>query len=420
MKTLKFSILLFLSPLLLGAQGTIDLFIWAGQSNAQGYTGDAVDYPEDVEDLDNHILLNYTVFGNEQTAGRWISMQPQQGRYPAGHFGPEVSFARKLKKEGYHPAIFKYTRGGTGLAKDWKGPGEGGIYDKMVAGLQTAIRQLKEDGCRVHVRGFIWIQGETDAGDDHAARNYEGNLMEIIRHLRSDVLQNDTLPVILGVDEQHYLVEERPIVMEAQQKIAQWDPHIIYTTMYGLPKADVTHLTPAGLVTHGHRIYSAYTIVASRGHDHPVKTSFADHWKYVGLGVAEPGYVVWGTPRVIGDDGKTHLFAARWPGNSVDPSWRSHSEIAHYVGETPEGPFVFSDIALKGIDKATWDRFGMHNPTIHKIDGQSILPVDDRHSRVYRKRWRYTLAIQRRHQIRSERARFLSSGSLYGQGKTDQ
>ncbi len=122
----------------------IDFFIWAGQSNAQGWMGNAAEYPKDEKDLDNSILLNWTFYGKESSNGEWITMQPQTGRFPLGHFGPEVSFARELKKSVYNPAIFKYCLGATGLARDWKGPGEGGIYDHMVNDLKPA--KLKEDG----------------------------------------------------------------------------------------------------------------------------------------------------------------------------------------------------------------------------------------------------------------------------------
>jgi len=97
-------------------------------------------------------------------------------------------------------------------------------------------------------------------------------------------------------------------------------------------------------------------------------SSFADQWEYVSIAVEEPGYTIWGTSPIIGDDGKVHLFVARWPCRlNVDPGWRTHSEIAHYVGDSPEGPFVFSDIALKGTKTDTWDKQAPVNPAIHKI-----------------------------------------------------
>jgi len=102
--------------------------------------------------------------------------------------------------------------------------------------------------------------------------------------------------------------------------------------------------------------------------------SIADRWDYVGVAVEEPGLTVWGTSPILGDDGKVHLFCARWPGHlGVDPGWRSHSEIAHYVGNAPEGPFRFVDVALRGTGRDTWDRYGAHNPAIHRVGDRLVL-----------------------------------------------
>lgn len=104
------------------------------------------------------------------------------------------------------------------------------------------------------------------------------------------------------------------------------------------------------------------------------QVTFADRWEFIGIAVQESGYTIWGTSPVIGDDGKVHLYVARWPCDlKVDPGWRSHSEIAHYVGEVPEGPFVFSDIAITGTGTDTWDRYGAHNPAIHRVGKRFVL-----------------------------------------------
>jgi len=221
--------------------------------------GDATYYPEEGEELDNSILLNWTFVDNESTGVKWVRMQPQAGRFPKGHFVPEVSFGRELIKAGYHPAIFKYTKGATGLARDWKAPGEEGIYDRMTRELKSAINTLEKQGFELTVRGFIWIQGETDADDEQAANDYYHNLKLLINDLRNNVLHTPDLKIILGVDEQHPFVKERPAVTEAQQRLAEEDANIVYISMVGLPKADATHLTPQGLVEHGKRIFEAYT-----------------------------------------------------------------------------------------------------------------------------------------------------------------
>ena len=101
--------------------------------------------------------------------------------------------------------------------------------------------------------------------------------------------------------------------------------------------------------------------------------TFADQWEYVGIAVEEPGYTIWGTSPIIGDDGKVHLFVARWPGElKVDPGWRTHSEIAHYVGDSPEGPFVFSDVAVKGDIDGVKGGKAPCNPAIHKVKNKNI------------------------------------------------
>lgn len=359
------TILLSLPPGL-EAQNDLDLFILTGQSNAQGWMGNAAEYPADGEGLDTSVLLNWTFFGQESSEGKWVSMQSQKGRFPQGHFGPEVSLGRELKKAGYHPAIFKYCLGATGLVRDWKAPGAGGIYDQMTIALSQSLEALTRQGYRVNIRGFIWIQGESDAGNEETAAAYEVNLIRLIHHLRNEVLHEPRLKVILGVDEQHVFVQKRPVVVRAQKKIANQDENIIFTSMYGLPKADATHLTPGGLVDHGKRLFEAFEIL--NGRPQP-ESSFANQWEYVGIAVEEPGYTIWGTSPIMSDDGKVHLFVARWPCElKVDPGWRTHSEIAHYVGDSPEGPFVFSDVAMKGEITAEGEGIAPHNPTVHRID----------------------------------------------------
>jgi hypothetical protein len=238
------------------SQDTVDVFIWAGQSNAQGWAGDADFYPSDPDSLDSQIRLNYTFIGSTSSNG-WLQMQPQEGRFASGHFGPEVTFGRKLKEAGYNPAIFKYTRGSTSIHADWLAPGEGGYYDAMVADLDAAITDLESQGLTVNIKGFVWIQGESDAETHAIASAYESGLLSIINDLRNNVVGNSTLPIILGVDEQHFQVVDQPAVLDAHKSIANNDDQIKFTSMYGLPKADSTHLTPAGLMTHGEQIFEA-------------------------------------------------------------------------------------------------------------------------------------------------------------------
>ena len=49
---------------------------------------------------------------------------------------------------------------------------------------------------------------------------------------------------------------------------------------------------------------------------------------------------------IYGPDGKVHVFYSRWKKDIGFGGWLTACEIAHAVGDKPEGPFKTSDIAL--------------------------------------------------------------------------
>ncbi|MDD3926086.1 MAG: sialate O-acetylesterase [bacterium] len=236
---------------------TIDLVVLAGQSNMQGWQGNAAKYPEDPEGLDGKIRFYWVTPGYSSSQGKWTSLQPQGGLFPQGHFGPEVSLARNLARSGKNLAVFKYSLGSTSLATEWKGPGEKGMYDSMTVALDSAVKSLQDQGFEVVFKAFFWVQGESDAKNQELAEGYGDCLKKLLDDFRTRVAGNSSLPVILGVDEQHLWVKQFPQVVEAQKKLAQDGRNIAFTSMIGLEKADSTHLTPKGLVEHGDRLFAA-------------------------------------------------------------------------------------------------------------------------------------------------------------------
>jgi len=189
--------------------------------------------------------------GSATPAGRGRFWSPSRGwQFASGHFGPEVAFPLALEQPGARPAIFKFIALSTSLAKDWNGPGEGGLLDAMCRELPAAIKLLEARQQRVRIRSFTWIQGESDAETDEMALRYRERLAVLVRHVR-ETLHEPDLPVILGVDEQHLWVKERPIVVEAQKQLVAADKRMAFVSMLGLEKADISHLTPKGLVEHG-------------------------------------------------------------------------------------------------------------------------------------------------------------------------
>ncbi|MGD9420367.1 MAG: glycoside hydrolase family protein [Verrucomicrobiota bacterium JB025] len=96
------------------------------------------------------------------------------------------------------------------------------------------------------------------------------------------------------------------------------------------------------------------------------------NYEYVGPAVQTKGMHVWGSSPVIGPDGKVHLYVARWPMATRKDfnGWYRECEIAHYVGDKPEGPFEFVRVAVPDQD-GTFN--SPHNPSIKKVDGKYVL-----------------------------------------------
>jgi hypothetical protein len=103
-----------------------------------------------------------------------------------------------------------------------------------------------------------------------------------------------------------------------------------------------------------------------------VVSTLAASMQWIGPAVSEPDYFVWCTSPVEDDAGKTHLFVSRWPKKYRMNGWRTHCEVAHYVGDSPEGPFVFKDVALPSNPDALWNN-SIHNPSIRRVGSRYVL-----------------------------------------------
>lgn len=93
---------------------------------------------------------------------------------------------------------------------------------------------------------------------------YQERLVTVLHYVR-DLFHEPDLPVILGIDEQHPWVIERPIVVEAQKQIVAANKHMAFLSMLGLEKYDTSHLTPKGLVEHGERLFETWRQLTKSG-----------------------------------------------------------------------------------------------------------------------------------------------------------
>lgn len=86
------------------------------------------------------------------------------------------------------------------------------------------------------------------------------------------------------------------------------------------------------------------------------------------------GYWVWGSSVIKGENDKYHMYASRWPKMlPFHPGWMIASEIVHATSNTPEGPYIFEDVALGPRGAQFWDGRSCHNPKIVKYKDTYIL-----------------------------------------------
>ena len=91
-------------------------------------------------------------------------------------------------------------------------------------------------------------------------------------------------------------------------------------------------------------------------------------------GFSMDDYWVWCGSAIPGEDGKYHLFSARWPKKyPFFLGYIHYSEIVRAESATPEGPYEFREVVLGDIGEEHWDGRMTHNPTIRKCGDDYVL-----------------------------------------------
>jgi hypothetical protein len=79
-------------------------------------------------------------------------------------------------------------------------------------------------------------------------------------------------------------------------------------------------------------------------------------------GFRQDGYWTWDASAARGDDGRWHLFCARWPKwLPMHPGWMVHAEIIHCVADRVVGPYEFVDVVLPRRSAEFWDGRSTYN-----------------------------------------------------------
>jgi hypothetical protein len=228
---------LLLSPAVCSAQQPIQVFIFAGQSNASGqglpgqldpvpvwaqkpelgWTGaptvssdSGIRYERPT--LQNApMLFNSTVSGTVANAWcnyegsmpgvAWPSGQPTGGCIDQSFYGPEVSFLARYRQD--HPGVplaaIKLGLGGTAL-NDWM-PG-GSAHEALKKTISEAAQRLNAAGMPYKWAGLIWMQGENGSSGTYALVNkdptaaYSYSLRKFLAIVRGWTDAN--MPVAIG------------------------------------------------------------------------------------------------------------------------------------------------------------------------------------------------------------------------------
>ena len=109
-----------------------------------------------------------------------------------------------------------------------------------------------------------------------------------------------------------------------------------------------------------------------------IKMPFSDmalNLEYKGISVTDDKHFYWCVSPIYDEDNRVHLFCSRWPKTNKGMAlWFTHSEIAHFIGDSPEGPFEYAETVLSNeiLPRPDW-QVSPHNPQIYKFGDKYAL-----------------------------------------------
>lgn len=137
---------------------------------------------------DPTIAYKYSLGGGYRTSKGWEPMGAA-GFYDT--FGPELSFAKKLRDEGVRNfAIAKFTHSGSQII-DWTPEGSiaksRNLYPSFIAFIKDSLQELKQKGHKVELAGVFYHIGENDMSWGPFRRAAPMRILSIIKQSRKDL-----------------------------------------------------------------------------------------------------------------------------------------------------------------------------------------------------------------------------------------
>ena len=184
-------------------------------------------------------------------------------------FGPELFFGIAMSEAWptERLLLIKLTAGATSLHgawnPDWREDkaaavgeeNEPKLYSALTAHVNEVLSGYADD--EYEICAMLWVQGETDAGNETAAKAYGANLQNLVKSIRRDV-GRDTLPFLLFqvgdgevVEGMKRTAREVPNVMLIPQSLDVTSPDFYQTMANG-------HYNYEGMKKLGHRFAEVF------------------------------------------------------------------------------------------------------------------------------------------------------------------
>lgn len=244
------------------AKTEVPVFLLSGQSNMTGYASASDLSADQKKNIDNvKIYMDLVWEGDAAKKKKWLTLGTGFGSN-GNNIGPELYMGRTLSEAmpGKKIALVKYCSGSTylGKATDWLPPssnnGNGGtLYKNMMNVIDLTMKSFTTafDTAQYTPRwaGFVWLQGEFDAGDLTLSNAYEKNLTNLIKDIRAK-LEIPDLPVIIPMIDPQNQWRYHTIVREANVAVTQKMVNVDTLDTKGFP-TDGTHYKGQGQVKVG-------------------------------------------------------------------------------------------------------------------------------------------------------------------------
>ena len=250
----------------------VKLFVLAGHRNMEGERAFVQDLPglSDSANLqqDNPtVAYRYSLGGGYKVSNGWEPLGPV-GFYDT--FGPELSFASELQKEGVENlAIAKFTHSGSQII-DWTPEGSvaktRNLYPAFLTFIQDSIRELENKGHTVELAGIFYHLGENDMSWGPFRKDAPKRLMALVNQSRIDLDQ----PSLRWYVSQQPPTDDKSVneikVTANLEKVTAADEQLVHIKAFDPPPQEKKLvLDTMGIVWLGKQIATRYI------KDHPAK-----------------------------------------------------------------------------------------------------------------------------------------------------